>query len=165
MCLVTGDLCISPLWPFVNMTGVPGWRWEVPPLEVRPVVQLLGLPAPVVHLRGQELVEQHAPGVRQLQQREQNPEQHLVPAANQDHWLHFIVSFYSRLETSQSDRLCRLWWLMSYLHSNWLASNHFKTDNKKLQTYFCHYEHYEHLWWQVVTLALSPSKASFVIWW
>ena len=44
-----------------------------------PVGALLGPLAPVVHLGSEELVEQHAPGVGQLQQRKQQPEQNLVP--------------------------------------------------------------------------------------
>ena len=71
---------ICLLRPVVDVTRVPGWWWEVPPLGVSPVGELLGPPAPVIHCGGQELVQQHAPGVRELQQREQQAQQHLVPA-------------------------------------------------------------------------------------
>lgn len=88
-----GRGCRSPL-------VVGGWRggggtWGaavVPPLLHAPVCERLGLGAPggrchgrgsspVVHRHGDELVHEHAPGVGDLHQGEQQPHQHLVPAA------------------------------------------------------------------------------------
>ena len=65
------------------MTRVPDRWWEVPPLCVGPVGELLGPPAPVIHGGGEELVQQHAPGVGELQQREQQAKQHLVSAESE----------------------------------------------------------------------------------
>ena len=86
------------------MARVSLWAGEVGPLVPGPVLQVVGLPAPVSHTRGKELgatchmghsdraawhvtclvscylVQEHAPGMGQLQQREHEAHQHLVPA-------------------------------------------------------------------------------------
>ena len=72
---------VIPL-PGVDVAGVSRRTAEVPPLVQCPVVQGWRWGAPVVHSWGQELVEQHTPGVGQLQQGEQDPHQHLVPENN-----------------------------------------------------------------------------------
>ena len=67
------------LSPVVKVAGVPRGAAEVPPLVGAPVRQLRGLRAPVINCGGEELVEQHTPGMGQLQEGEENSNKNLVP--------------------------------------------------------------------------------------
>ena len=55
---------------------------EVSPLISCPVRQSRRLLAPMIHRRSQELVQQHAPGMRQLQKGKQYSQQYLIPATS-----------------------------------------------------------------------------------
>ena len=66
-------------WPAVEVTRVTLGAAEVPPLLGGPVRHLGWLRAPVIHWRGEELVEEHTPGVGQLQEGEENSHKNLVP--------------------------------------------------------------------------------------
>ena len=55
VCETSNFAVVSTVSPVVDMARVPLWAGEVGPLVPGPVLQVVGLPAPVSHTRGQEL--------------------------------------------------------------------------------------------------------------
>ena len=111
------------LSPVVKVAGVSRGAAEVPPLLGAPVSQLGRLRAPVINGGREELVEQHTPGVGQLQEGEQNTHKNLVPDSD-TRYLYWDVN--KVLAKEMSFFVCiqqtKVWWLNNVL-SAYLKNN------------------------------------------